>query len=56
MDSKHKTKAKAEARAKRLRADGYDATVRRDPFSGQWIVDIIFLGLALNLLGASFKR
>ena len=56
MDSRHKTRAKAEARAKKLRGAGQNAQVRRDPFTGEWIVDIILLGVALTFLGAAFRQ
>ena len=48
-------KQKAQAHAKRLRAQGKNVRVRRDPLTGHWIVELLFLGLALGFVGALLR-
>ncbi len=48
--SSHTSKAAAQAKAKRLRAQGHRVRVHRDS-SGRWIVDLIVTVAAINLLG-----
>lgn len=54
--SVHRSRAEAEAKARRLKAQGKNVRVRRDPLTGNWIVELIVLtavlGLSLGLLGA----
>lgn len=53
--SSHKTKAEAEAEARRLRNQGQKVRVRRDPLTGHFIVELLFLGLALGVVGALLR-
>jgi hypothetical protein len=48
-------KQKAEEHARRLRARGENVRVRRDPFTGRFIVELLFLGLALGIVGSLFR-
>lgn len=52
----YKTKAEAEVEARKLRAEGHETRIRRDPFTGKFIVEIIILALAFGFLGAAFRR
>lgn len=54
--ARYKSREAAEARARRERAAGRKATVRRDSRTGEWIVEIFFLAVALSLFGALFRR
>lgn len=53
---KFSNREQAEARAREARAHGHEAHVRYDNSTGRWIVDIIFLGLALGLVGTLFRN
>lgn len=53
--SSHKSKTAAQKEAARLRARGQRARVRRDPLTGNWIVELLFLGLALGVVGALLR-
>lgn len=54
--AKAKTKREAEAKARRLRAQGRRAEVKYDSRSGLYFVyEIIFLGLAISILGAALR-
>ncbi len=49
-------KAVAQRKAARLRAEGKQARVRRDPITGKWIVEIFILVATLGLLSSFFRQ
>lgn len=51
----YKTKAEALREAKKHKRAGHRVHVHRDPLTGKWIVTILFLGLALGVLGAALR-
>ncbi len=50
-----KSKASAEAEARRQKAAGREATVRYDRRTGEWIVEIFILLVALSIFGSLLR-
>lgn len=51
-----KTKKEAERHAAKLRREGHETRIHRDPLNGNFIVSIIGLGIGLAIASAILKR